>query len=127
MTRLLRYGFASLGPIGSAGAQFLLSLILLHSSSPATFGSFSFLLVASQLTLGVSSALFCAPLLVLMTRPGDASRERAISAILAGNLLLAVAVGFVFIGLGRLLGLAASSPTRAAGCCPGRRRPASRT
>ena len=68
--RLLRYAGAAIGPICVAGAQFLLSLLLLRSLNVSDFGRFAFLLVVSQLLVSLWSALFTAPLLVAAA--GDA-------------------------------------------------------
>ena len=91
--RILRtrsYGLAGLGTIASAGAQFLLSLQLLHAVDPAQFGSFAFLLVCSQLGLGIAVALLCAPYPTLLQRyAGDTSPVMA--SFFAVNLLLALA------------------------------------
>ena len=53
-----RYTLVTIGPVGAAVSQFALSLVLLRFVDPATFGTFSFLLTASQFSLGISSALF---------------------------------------------------------------------
>jgi hypothetical protein len=83
---------ASVGPVASAGSQLLLSLILLHLLDPREFGVFSLLLVLSQLSWGVWSALFCAPLLVLMHSRERDDRDRLIAGIFSANLASAVAV-----------------------------------
>ena len=61
---LVRYARAAVGPIGGAGAQFVLALVLLARLPAAGFGCFAFLMVVAQLGLGVWGALFAAPLLV---------------------------------------------------------------
>jgi O-antigen/teichoic acid export membrane protein len=101
---LLRYGVAIAGPIGSAGAQFLLSLVLLKTLDPAAFGRFSFLLIASQLSWGIWSALFCAPLPILMSLGDVAERERALRGLMTMNLLGAAGAGFLFFGVTLALG-----------------------
>jgi O-antigen/teichoic acid export membrane protein len=104
--RLLRYALAAVGPVGSAAAQFLLSLILLRVLSPHDFGSFSFLLVATVLSWGVWSALLCAPLPVLLARADEGDREALGDTIFAADLAGAAVAGLVFFGLARLLGVA---------------------
>jgi hypothetical protein len=46
--RVQHYSLATVGPVGSAGAQFALSLVLLRRLDPEAFGGFSFLLRAAQ-------------------------------------------------------------------------------
>lgn len=108
MKSLGRYAMASVGPVGAAAAQFLLSLILLQRLSPAAFGSFSFLLIAVQLLIGIWSALFNAPLLVLTVRDTDAGGNPAIRAIFTTNLLGAVLAGIVLSLIALAMGLAPS-------------------
>ena len=110
--RMRRYGSAALGPVTVAGAQFLLSFFLLHRLDLADFGRFAFLLVVSQLSIGLWSALFAAPLLVAAVRstqstPGDAARSLAASSGLAlfPALLL---LGGVALALGTPLAAACS-------------------
>jgi len=88
--KVLRYGAASVGPIGSAGAQFLLSLVLLHALSQREFGAFSFLLVASQFSWGLWSALFCAPLPILFHGNSGLERDRLMRSLFSSNLVVAV-------------------------------------
>lgn len=107
--KTVRYGLAAVGPVGTAGAQFVLSVQLLHGLSPDAFGTFSFLLVASQLSTGVWSALFCAPMPILLSR--DAHDDTAMrQCLMAANLALAVVALAVFATLGLFLhsGLTAS-------------------
>lgn len=101
---LLHYGYAAMGPIGSAGAQFLLALLLLHALSPQEFGSFSFLLVASNFCIGVWSALFCAPLPVLVGGRSEDERAAVMTCLHTTCLMLSVVVGLVFVGLGVAIG-----------------------
>ncbi|RYD68058.1 MAG: hypothetical protein EOP58_01580 [Sphingomonadales bacterium] len=61
----MRYAIAGVGPISAAVAQFALTLVLLRHLDVAAFGTFGFLLVVSQFSLGIWSALLCAPLPVL--------------------------------------------------------------
>ncbi len=107
MKTLLRYGIASVGPISSAGVQFALSLVLLHALPTAEFGSFSFLLVLSQFSSGIAMALFCAPLLIVIhqTTLDERERESVLAALFAGNALFSVAIGFVAVVCGLLLGV----------------------
>lgn len=83
---LLRYGLALAGPIGSAGSQFLLSLLLLRQLQSADFGRFSFLLIVSQLAAGAWSALFCAPLPLVLSAPRVADGPDPARVMLSANL-----------------------------------------
>lgn len=96
LRKILRYGIAAIGPIGSAGAQFLLSLILLRSLDKHAFGSFSFLLVATQLSWGLWSALFCAPLPILFHAHEGMERQRLMQSLFSSNLLVALAAALLF-------------------------------
>lgn len=85
-SNIARYAIATVGPIGSAGAQFLLAFVLLHVLDPKGFGSFSFLLILSQFSWGVWSALFCAPLPILYQMT-EGEREHRLAAMFAANLI----------------------------------------
>lgn len=87
--RLLRYTLAIAGPIASAGSQFLLSLAFLKLLTPQLFGSFSFLLVASVLSWGLWSALFCAPLPLLLNAAEGEEREELLTCLFSANLAVA--------------------------------------
>lgn len=107
--KIWRYGFAALGPMGSAGSQFLLSLQLLHVLDQAAFGSFAFLLVGLQLSFGLSSALLCAPYPIFLADLKRSVRDTD-RTFLSVNLCFAL-VGFVvFTGLALALGLEKNAP-----------------
>ncbi|WP_342359348.1 hypothetical protein [Terrarubrum flagellatum] len=110
LEKAFRYGLAAVGPVGAAVSQFLLSLQLLRMMQPAQFGAFSFLLVTSQFSNGVWSALFCAPLPVLMGGEDAARREAMLRALFTANLLGAAIAFLIFWALGASLG----APTPAA-------------
>jgi O-antigen/teichoic acid export membrane protein len=105
MRRLLDYAMAALGPISTAGTQFLLSLLLLRHLAPAAFGNFSFLFVVSALAIGVWSALFAAPLLVLLTHAdAEGSNARQAGALIGASVLATLASLPVFAGIALLVG-----------------------
>lgn len=106
LEKALRYGLAAVGPIATAGIQFILSLQLLHVLDIKSFGSFAFLLVTSQFSSGVWSALFCAPLPVLVTQGSAEQRQTMLRCLFATNLVLAAGAFFVFWALGEALGVA---------------------
>lgn len=101
--KVIRYGGAAVGPIGVAGSQFLLSVQLLHVLRPAEFGTFSFLLVASQLSTGIWSALFVAPMPILMTTGTPVEKDRRRRSLMAANLTGAMLAAPVFLALAVLL------------------------
>lgn len=103
--RLLRYAIAAIGPLGSSGAQFILSLVLLHMLVPKEFGSFSFLLIASQFSWGIWSALFCAPLPILLNQVAGRERDDIVRALLSTNLAGAAVAFLIFWGVGTALGV----------------------
>lgn len=91
-----------IGPVATAGAQFLLSLLLLARLDVADFGSFAFLLVTSQFSIGLWSALFCAPLLVAAAhRDGGRSALRALAAV---SLLALLPVALAFFAMASVVG-----------------------
>jgi O-antigen/teichoic acid export membrane protein len=100
------YALAAIGPISTAVAQFLLSLKMLHTLDAAAFGGFSFLLVTSVLSCGVWSALFCAPLPVVLTHYEAEEKQSVLRALFTTSALGAVLAGVVFFILGRILQLA---------------------
>lgn len=111
MARLPRYALAFLGPASSALAQFVISLILLHMLPADAFGGFSLLFIAAQFSWGIWSALFCAPLPVLMAEASGAAglhrtndRSTALAALKI-NGLAAPLVGLIFFVIAYLLGL----------------------
>ncbi len=85
--KAVRYGIATIGPVSSAATQFALSLVMLRQLSPDAFGSFTFLLVASQLSWGIWSALLCAPLPVLLATGGVDDRAGSEDTLLTANLI----------------------------------------
>jgi O-antigen/teichoic acid export membrane protein len=103
-----RYGVAVGGPVATAGAHFLLSFALLRVLRPAEFGAFSFLFILAQFSWGIWSALFCAPLPVVLQREGDRPGG-AIEAIFATNLIASVATFMPFLGAAVLLKLPAGA------------------
>ncbi len=105
--RLVRYGMATAGPVGNAGSQFLLTLVMLRQLDAAAFGTFSFLLVLSHFGCGLWSALFCAPLPVLLHNGSPEERARSMRALLATNLV----IGFLFAALFALVAFAFRLPT----------------
>lgn len=105
--RLRRYVLAAIGPVGVAGTQFVLSLQLLHVLPTDEFGRFSFLLIASQLTLGLSNALFCAPLAVVMADRAHSEAAGALDPVFGANTAFIAVSSLVFLCLGPLLGLSA--------------------
>jgi hypothetical protein len=105
-SRLIWYGLAALGPIAAAGSQFVLSFQLLHAIGQAEFGAFSFLLVLSQLSFSVSSALLCAPLPALLAAASsEGERDRVVQQLLACNLAMGVVSFGLFLAAAMLLGL----------------------
>ena len=102
IVRTLRYGLAAIGPVGSAGAQFVVSVQLLHVLDPNAFGAFSFLLVASQLSLGLWSALFCAPMPILLS--GEEAHDNQMRrCLMSTNLAMAIVAFAIFALLGIIL------------------------
>ncbi|WP_415388827.1 hypothetical protein [Roseomonas sp. BN140053] len=87
-------------------AQFALSLVLLRVLDIGAFGSFSFLLIVSQLSWGVWGALFCAPLPILLTAGDVASRRRLLRSLFTTNLLGAGLAFMLFLPLGIVAGVA---------------------
>lgn len=99
-----RYGLATLGPVSTAAAQFLLSLQLLHVLTPEAFGSFSFLLLTSQFSFGIWSALFCAPLPIVLSGGEPGSRQRTARCLFSTSLALSIVAFFAFWTIGAGLG-----------------------
>lgn len=117
IAKLLRYAQATLGPVGVAGSQFVLALLMLRQFTPLEFGALSFLLVAFQLSIGLWSALFCAPLPVLLAQArkeqsavdaamaessgssGTEPAEDILRALFSVSALASVCLAFVFFGV----------------------------
>lgn len=108
--KVIRYIIATIGPVSSAATQFALSLLMLRLMSHSAFGIFTFLLVASQLSWGIWSALFCAPLPVLLINRTDDDRLAGETTLLSANLLGALFAFFVFGTMAWSVGM---SPTTA--------------
>jgi hypothetical protein len=107
--KIFQYAMATMGPVASAGTQFLLSLVLLKLLSATAFGSFSFLMVAAQLSWGVWSALFCSPLPAILARGGTADRATLLRTPFSANLIAAVGVAAIFAAMGLGVGLTGRS------------------
>ncbi|WP_296708777.1 hypothetical protein [Rhodoblastus sp.] len=104
-TNVLPYALATLGPVSTAVTQFLLSLKMLHMLDAQAFGNFSFLLVTSVLSCGIWSALFCAPLPVVLTHYVASEKQSALRALFTASAVGAVVAGVLFFGLGEFLHL----------------------
>ena len=110
LPRLRRYAIAFIGPASTAGTHFLLSLVALRLLPAGPFGHFSFLMVVSQFAIGIWSALFCAPLPVIMADGDARRRERLLEAALIANLVALIPFTLVFF----LVGATTSLPKLAA-------------
>lgn len=96
----IRYAIAFLGPVSTAGANFLLSLVLLRVMTADVFGHFSFLLILSQFSTGIWSALFSAVLPVIMADPDiDAGRWR-LATLFSANLVSMLVAIPMFVSIG---------------------------
>ena len=103
--KVTRYLMVFVGPIGSAAAQFALSLSLLKLLPPADFGRFAFLLVLANFSTGVWSALFCAPLPILLHEGDRVARDGVLRTLFSTNLLVALAAGLFFAGMAAAVGM----------------------
>lgn len=101
-----RHILALVGPVASAGLQLLLSILLLHIMDARDFGRLSFLLVLTQLSWGVWSALFCAPLSSLFKQGSLETRRLAQQRLFSANLIGAATATIVFVILALALGFA---------------------
>ena len=102
--RTQRYLLAAIGPVGVAGANFLLSFSMLRLERPEMFGTFAFLFAAALFTIGISSALFGAPLQAL--HAGDAANGSGVAAAIASAAVVASLVAAPVFGmLGVAIGL----------------------
>jgi hypothetical protein len=102
--KLLLYCSVGVGPAIAAASQFALSLGLLRSLSPVDFGSFSLMFVALQFGLGLSGALLCAPLPVVMAASSH-DANASLRSLFAVNVILAAVACFAFLAIGRFVGL----------------------
>src|SRR5271166_4847574 len=102
---VFRYALAAVGPVGTAVAHFILSLLVLKLAPPAAFGAFSFLFVIVQLTWGIWSALFCAPLPVVLAAGDAIERAEAVHTFVASSSLGAAASVIPFFVLAVYVGL----------------------
>lgn len=104
VSALAQYCVAISGPVALAGSQFVLSLVLLHQMGQAAFGTFSFLLVVSQFLMGLSGALLCAPLAVLVTRQTEELDPALIRSLFATNILFSLFTTLAVLSLNLSLG-----------------------
>ena len=102
--RVQRYAQAAIGPIGSAAAQFALSLTLLRAVSPEGFGVFSFLLIAANFSAGLWGALFCAPLPVLLAQESEARCRPLLRALFGTSLVGAGVATLAFAAIASQVG-----------------------
>lgn len=97
LLQLRRYAVAFLGPVSSAAAHFLLSLVALRLLDTGAFGHFSFLLIFSQFAIGIWSALFCAPLPILLAEKDGMLRERRIGTMFSASLVALLPLFLLFL------------------------------
>lgn len=102
---LLRYALAIVGPMGVAGTQFLVSLAMIHLLPPSQFGGFSFLMVANVLNWGICSALYTAPLPLLLYQQVEGVRRDGETMLVSASALHALATSIGFAAVAWLLGL----------------------
>ena len=95
----LRYALAAGGPVATAAAHLLLSLVMLRTLEPAQFGTFAFLLLIAQLSWGIWSALFCAPLPILLHRETDGRPDPALGSMFRANLAAAALAFLLFLAV----------------------------
>lgn len=108
--RMQWYATAAAGPMASAAVQFLLSLTLLARLPVAEFGRLSFVFVVSQFSVGVWSALFTSPLLVLSAQgaAGTADADRAtreLAGVKAAAQAALIPAGIAFLAIALAVGL----------------------
>lgn len=107
LLRARRYLIAGVGPVALAGTNFAISFAMLRLEEPASFGVFTFLFVAAQFTVGLSAALFGAPLQALSVTHDAGREEGGAKAIVGATAVSAVLAGGFFLLLARLFGLTA--------------------
>ena len=105
--KLSRYAIAVVGPVSVAAVHLLLSLIMLRALSPAEFGTFTFLLVAAQFSWGIWSALFCAPLPVLLLQRSTEEQHVGLNILRCINWIAAALSIFIFLVAATCLQLSA--------------------
>src|SRR3954470_20927259 len=105
--KLSRYAIAVVGPVSVAAVHLLLSLIMLRALSPAEFGTFTFLLVAAQFSWGIWSALFCAPLPVLLLQKSTEEQHVGLNILRCNNWIAAALSIFIFLVAATCLQLSA--------------------
>ncbi|MBB4857249.1 putative peptidoglycan lipid II flippase [Novosphingobium chloroacetimidivorans] len=108
--RLQWYATAAVGPMASAGVQFLLSLTLLARLPVAEFGRLSFVFVVSQFSVGIWSALFTSPMLVLSAQAasdgGGAEAARELGGVTAVSVWALLPATLLFAAIAAAVGLA---------------------
>lgn len=87
---LRRYALSAGGPVGTSGAHFIASMILLHALPQAEFGLFSFLLIVVPFSLSLGGALVSAPFVSGLSRMGGIEAA-SLATHLKANLILSVA------------------------------------
>lgn len=99
---LRRYTLSAGGPVGTSGAHFIASMILLHALPQAEFGLFSFLLIVVPFSLSLGGALVSAPFVSGLSRTGGIEAS-SLATHLKANLLLAMAAA-VAVGVAMTIG-----------------------
>lgn len=99
---LRRYALSAGGPVGTSGAHFIASMILLHALPQAEFGLFSFLLIVVPFSLSLGGALVSAPFVSGLSRTGGIEAS-SLATHLKANLLLAMAAA-VAVGVAMTIG-----------------------
>lgn len=104
IARAQRYILAAIGPVGVAGANFLLSFSMLRLEPPETFGTFAFLFAAALFTIAISSAMFGAPMQALHAEAGP-GWSSLIRTVVSAAVVVSLVVGPAFALVGLALGL----------------------
>ncbi len=90
-----RYSLSSIGPVCVSGAHFLSAVIVLHTLSPAHFGTFSFVMTVVPFCVSAAIALIGAPTTIGIRRVGHVD-EASLATFQKANLLLSL-FAFAFV------------------------------
>jgi O-antigen/teichoic acid export membrane protein len=88
---MLRYGASAAGPVAISGAHFLASFIFLRNLSAASFGLFSFVIVAASFCMSMAGALVALPVTNALAQNEDASASLKFNGAMCAGLALLLA------------------------------------
>ncbi|MET1756862.1 hypothetical protein ABVV53_15560 [Novosphingobium sp. RD2P27] len=98
-------GLNLVGPLGLAGSNFLLALVLVPAMSQADYGFFAFCVTLANFGYGITNATTATPLSIILNQGDDSGHASTYWALYKVNLLSSLVVGLAILSAGLAFGV----------------------